>query len=528
MSLDRSARRCRAAQNDKEHLAAMAYVRYQKALRAAGAVDFDDLLGCTEELFHRFPDVRRTEASRFSHLLIDEYQDTNGSQYAIVKALAAGHRNLCVVGDDDQSIYGWRGAEVSHILRFKQDWPTAVVVRLEDNYRSTAEILEVANRLIAFNRHRHDKVLRAARRGGEKPAVIQAQDENDEAGKVVADIQSRLASSRVQPRDIAILFRTNEQPRPFETVLRKAKVPYVLIGGQSFFDRKEVRDITAYLKVLVNPRDEPSLLRIINTPPRGISQTAAQACLNHAVESGKSVWELLPHAGDCPGVSPAAAVAATRFRQQLDGYQQRLKQESPLTVVSDLIGAIHYRDEIARIAKAPEEELSRWSAVEEVINALSAYEKQSERPSLREFLDEIAVGSRDEDRDKQSQLTRNAIALLTLHAAKGLEFPHVYLVGMEEGLLPHHRSISADGDAIDEERRLCYVGITRAQDRLTMSLALSRMKWGKPRPSVPSRFLFELTGQAEKVTSAETEQQRPTTAAHRRSQPPARQPARKG
>ncbi len=199
-----------------------------------------------------------------------------------------------------------------------------------------------------------------------------------------------------------------------------------------------------------------------------------------------------------------------------------------MAVVSDLIAAIHYRDEIARIAKAPEEELSRWSAVEEVINALAAYEKQSKRPNLREFLDEITLGSRDEDRDKQSQLARNAIALLTLHAAKGLEFPHVYLVGMEEGILPHHRSISADGDAIDEERRVCYVGITRAQDRLTMSLALSRMKWGKPRPSMPSRFLFELTGQAEKAPSTESDKRRPQSAADRRTHPQARQPARKG
>ena len=493
------------AATDKEHLAAMAFRRYQKSLKTAGAVDFDDLLNLTEELFQRFAEVRRAEAGRFDHLLIDEYQDTNGSQYRIVKALAAGHRNLCVVGDDDQSIYGWRGAEVAHILRFKQDWPEAKVVRLEENYRSTHEILHLANTLIAFNNHRHDKVLRAARRGGEKPAIVQAQDENDEATRVVADIRSRLQQPGVQPRDFAILFRTNEQPRPFEMELRKARLPYVLIGGQSFYDRKEVRDITAYLKVLVNPRDEPALLRIINTPARGIGQSTVAALLPLAVQAGKPLWEILVDAAKCDRVSPAAADAIQRFRQLIESYRARLREESPLAVVSQLIQSIGYRDEIARLAKEPDEEQSRWQAVEEVINALSAYERKAERPDLREFLDEITLSGRETERDKESQLSRNAIALMTLHSAKGLEFPQVYLVGMEEGLLPHHRSIKDDGEggsAIDEERRLCYVGITRAQDRLTMTLALSRMKWGKPRPSTPSRFLYELTGQADNPHTA--------------------------
>jgi DNA helicase-2/ATP-dependent DNA helicase PcrA len=490
------------AATDKDHLAAMAYRRYQRSLKTAGAVDFDDLLNLTEELFQRFPEVRREEAGRFEQLLIDEYQDTNGSQYRIVKALAAGHRNLCVVGDDDQSIYGWRGAEVAHILRFKQDWPEAKVVRLEENYRSTHEILHVANTLIAFNLQRHDKVLRAARQGGEKPGIVQAQDENDEAARVVADIRTRLQQPGVQPRDFAILFRTNEQPRPFEIELRKARVPYVLIGGQSFYDRKEVRDITAYLKVLVNPRDEAALLRIINTPARGIGQSTVAALLPLAVQAGKPLWDVLAKAVECNGVTPAAAEAIGRFRKQIEMHRARLVDESPLAVVSELIQTIGYRDEIARLAKEPEEEQSRWQAVEEVINSLSAYERKAERPDLREFLDEITLSGRETDRDKESQLARNAIALLTLHSAKGLEFPQVYLVGMEEGLLPHHRSIADQGAAIDEERRLCYVGITRAQDRLTMTLALSRMKWGKPRPSTPSRFLFELTGQADNPRAA--------------------------
>jgi len=283
----------RVARDDKQHLAAMGYRRYQKALQNAGAVDFDDLLLCTEELFERFPDARRAEAGLFDHLLVDEYQDTNGSQYRIVKALAAEHRNLCVVGDDDQSIYGWRGAEVQHILRFAKDWPDAKVVRLEWNYRSTAAILDFANKLIAFNRHRHDKELKAARAGGERPRIEQYESEMVEAQATVADIRRRIESEKLEPRDFAILFRTNEQPRAFETELRKAKIPYVILGSQSFFDKKEVKDVLAYLKTIVHPRDEVSLLRIINNPPRGIGEKSVELILKDAVTRGVPVWSAL-------------------------------------------------------------------------------------------------------------------------------------------------------------------------------------------------------------------------------------------
>ncbi|MDZ4818698.1 MAG: UvrD-helicase domain-containing protein [Planctomycetota bacterium] len=490
-----------AAESDKEHLAAMAYRRYQKSLKSLGAVDFDDLLGHTEHLFAKFPDVRRAEAARYQHLLVDEYQDTNGSQYRIVKALATHHRNLCVVGDDDQSIYGWRGAEVTHILSFKKDWPDAKVVRLEENYRSTAEVLEIANRLIKFNELRHDKVLRPARPGGDKPGILQAKDEEEESKQVVEDIKRRLQMPGVQPRDIAILFRTNEQPRAFEMELRKAKLPYVLVGGQSFYDRTEVRDITAYMKVLQSPQDEVSLLRIINNPPRGIGKSSITSLLEKAVEQSKPLWEVLKDPQSHAKVTAATKNHIENFRTLIEQFRQRAKSEPLLGVVSDLIQAIGYRNEIARTAKKPEEELTRWGAVEEVVNALSNYEKRAEKPDLREFLDEITLGDRESNDDKEKQLKQNAIALMTLHAAKGLEFSQVYLIGMEEGILPHHRSIETGGQAIDEERRLCYVGITRAQDRLTMSLSLTRMKWGKPRTSVPSRFLYELTGQV--ATAAE-------------------------
>ena len=478
------------AQTDKEHLAAAAYRRYQNALKAAGAVDFDDLLLCTEELFRRFPKVRKAEADRFDHLLVDEYQDTNGSQYRIVKALAAGHRNLCVVGDDDQSIYGWRGAEVTHILRFKRDWPDAKVVRLEINYRSTREILHWANRLIAFNKLRHDKTLRATC-SGQKPRILQLKDEMTESKTVVDEIALHIKQKKRQPRDFAILCRTNEQPRAFETELRRAKVPYVLLGGMSFYDRKEVRDVTAYLKLIARPHDDAALLRVINTPACGISHAAVKHLTEVAINCNKPIWDILPDAEKLGGVSARAVGAIGEFCAMIGRFRSQLKNTAPVEVLRGLIRQIAYKDELARLYPNADEQQSRWAAVEEVVNALGAYSSRTDKPTLAGFLQETALAG--EQDDKESQLERNAVVLMTLHAAKGLEFTDVYMVGMEEGLLPHRRA----GAAVDEERRLCYVGVTRARRRLTFTLALSRHKWGKARPTQPSRFLYELTGQTD-------------------------------
>jgi DNA helicase-2/ATP-dependent DNA helicase PcrA len=428
------------AQSDKEQLAAVGYRRYQSALKSAAALDFDDLLLLTEELFAQHSAVRQTEAGRFEHLLIDEYQDTNPSQYRIVKALAAGHQNLCVVGDDDQSIYGWRGAEVEHILRFQHDWPKAKVVRLEDNYRTCEAILQFANRLIAFNSNRHEKILRAARAGGLSPIILQCPDETEEAVTVVADIRKRLENPAIQPRDIAILCRTNEQPRPFELELRREKIRYVLIGGQSFYDRREVKDVLAFLRVLDNPRDEPSLLRIINTPPRGIGQSTVKALLEQAVEHGRTMWDLLVNVSVGGKFMPASVEAIGTFRELIERYQRRVASEPLAGLAADFITHIRYQGEIARQYPDENEQQSRWASVQELINALAAFEKRSKKPKLRAFLDEVALGERDDADDKQSKLDRNAVALMTLHSAKGLEFPHVYLVGMEEGLLPHRRA----------------------------------------------------------------------------------------
>ncbi|QDU28426.1 ATP-dependent DNA helicase PcrA [Anatilimnocola aggregata] len=496
------------AQTDKEHLASMGYRKYQRALKNFGAVDFDDLLLCTEELFEKHNDVRLAEAGLFDHVLVDEYQDTNGSQYRIIKALARDHRNLCVVGDDDQSIYGWRGAEVKHILQFGKDWPDAKTVRLEYNYRSTAAILDAANKLIVFNKHRHDKILRAARPGGEKPRILQYNSEVDEAREVVADIARVIRTEGREAKDFAILFRTNEQPRPFETELRKAKLPYVVLGSQSFFDRKEVKDLLSLLRTIESPRDEQAMLRIINTPPRGIGAKTVEGVIAAAVKSGKTAWDVMsgPQLNTiCTG---ATADKVLRFVDMLKKYRAHAemitkagKQRRPAALAEllrQLVSEIGYEAELNRLYPDPNERQNRLASIEEVVNAVAQYEQGKSEVSLGDFLDEVTLGEREFGDTKDKQLSRNAIALLTMHASKGLEYPHVYIVGLEEGILPHHRTLKAEsGDDIDEERRLCYVGITRAEEKLTLSLALTRMKWGKPRDTQPSRFLFEIIGQAE-------------------------------
>lgn len=494
------------AHSEREHLAAAAYRRYQENLKRIGAVDFDDLLLLTEDLLSNFPAVRRAEARRFDHVLIDEYQDTNRSQYQIVKALAAGHRNLCVVGDDDQSIYGWRGAEVTHILQFEKDWPDARVVRLEDNYRSTAAILNYANTLIAFNRHRHDKVLKPARPGGNRPTILQCQDEVQEAERVVGDIRQLVDGGRVQPRDVAILCRTNEQPRSFETELRRANLPYVLIGGMSFFDRKEVRDILSYLKVIDNPHDEPALMRIINQPARGIGATAQKRLFEEATSRGKFLWDVLPDALVVDGVDARTSDAVGQFRRMIEQFREVSAKMSVAQTVQHVIEKTDYRAALAKAYPDPTERETRLASLEEIVNAAANFDKSRRRAknlSLSDFLDDMLLSERDDSEEKESQLARNAIALMTLHSAKGLEFPHVYLVGLEEGILPHKRSVAMENDmAIDEERRLCYVGVTRAREQLTLSFALTRRKWGKPQKTVPSRFLYEMTGQAENFPPA--------------------------
>ncbi|MFP6677737.1 MAG: 3'-5' exonuclease, partial [Pirellulaceae bacterium] len=321
-----------------------------------------------------------------------------------------------------------------------------------------------------------------------------------EAKSVVADIGKWLTMPGLEPRDFAILFRTNEQPRVFETELRRENLPYILIGGMSFFDRGEVRDALAFLRIIDSPDDEVALLRIINKPPRGISKKTVEWLNAKAVSNGVTVWEIMSNANHTASLPNKAQCAVRKFAAQIQtiGHRYQSDSKQPLNeLMTAWLQEVRYKDDVERNFPEPNDRAARWGSVEEVVNALAAYNDRVKEPTIHGFLEEIALAGRELERDKEKELSRNAIALMTLHSAKGLEFPHVYMVGMEEGLLPHHRSVKEDGDAIAEERRLCYVGVTRAQDRLTFSLSLARRKWGQLRESNPSRFLFELIGKAD-------------------------------
>ena len=467
-------------------------------MRDLGAVDFDDILLLTEDLFEQFPEVLAEESGRFDRILVDEYQDTNMSQYRIISGLAAPHRNLCVVGDDDQAIYGWRGAEVRHILNFKRDWPDAQTIRLEENYRSTSQILAWANRLIDFNTYRHAKKLRSVVQG-DQPRILQCKTGELEAKTVIASIKQRLAQTKRRPRDFAILFRTNEQPRAFEMELREAKIPYTIVGGQSFFDRKEIKDVISYLKILVRPSDDVALLRVINTPPRGIGSTTLAKVREFAISQKTSVWKAIQPGSEVFGKLDARTQeAANEFHNLMRAQAQRMRASFSRENVDAFLNAVKYYDEIAKTYPDETERKARLESVGEVLDAVDAYLKDHPGATLLNFLDDASLGGPDfsSQQDKRSKL--DAVLLSTYHAAKGLEFKEVYMVGMEEGILPHHRSLEdVSEDGVEEERRLCYVGVTRAQFRLTLSLAVGRVKRGKLKPTIPSRFLYEMTGQAD-------------------------------
>ena len=506
--------------DDSWTLAAAGYRRYQNALKTAGAVDFDDLLLLVDELFTRHEDVRRAEAGRFDHLLIDEYQDTSGIQERILSALARDHKSLCVVGDDDQSIYGWRGAEISHILDFAQRWPGAKVVRLEENYRSTPEIIRAANLLIERNSRRHGKKLIATGAPGVSPAIIQAQDEVDESRRVVGDIESLLRERQVDPAEAVILVRTGEQTRTFEQELRRRNIPYELIGSRSFFDRREVKDVMSFLRVLVDPDDDLALSRIANVPPRGLAGSAVQAARAAATTAGHSLWRELLARRDAGQLSPAARGGVDAI-----GRLVALREVSPApapgqsraaAVLRSLLEAAGYRTFLFKeYEDDPAEAETRWACVEEVAAALDEHERSRDARRdlgdiVRGFLDDFVLQVEDqEDRFKDDKPKADMLRLMTLHAAKGLEFDCVWMVGLEEGILPHHRSLGDSLQAVDEERRLCYVGVTRAKRRLMLSMCLTRAKWGRSKPCKPSRFLYELTGQPEKFSDAPPEKPAP-------------------
>jgi DNA helicase-2/ATP-dependent DNA helicase PcrA len=480
-------------QGAKHQLVASVFQRYREALARTRALDFDDLLLEALRLLREQPRLRAHYRERYRYLLVDEYQDTNYPQYEIVRAIAGGHRNVCVVGDDDQSIYGWRGADVSKILGFARDFEGARVVRLETNYRSTRQILEAANRVIGHNASRHAKALRSARGEGEDVRFVRLKDEMAKAQFVVSEMRKLLRLEKARPRDFAVLCRTQVQFRPFEAELRANGLPYVVVGGMSFFDRKEVRDVVAFLKLAVNPRDETSLLRVINTPARGVGKASLDRVLAFATDQGIPASEAFERAAEIEGLKPQSVEGYRALRRALDESGLEAAGRDLVARLGGFLERVGYREEVNRLYPDPMTREARWAGVVEILNFAENHVRRAAEPSLDGFLEELALTSGDEHGEKP-EARGDAVTLMTLHAAKGLEFPHVFLVGLEEGLLPHARAVAEAG--IEEERRLAYVGITRAMTTLTLSFARERAKYGKRATSVPSRFLFEAQGEA--------------------------------
>ena len=452
--------------------------RYEARLKSAGALDFDDLLLRGVELLDSHAQARETWQQRFRYIHVDEYQDTNPIQYRLLRLLTGPARNLCVVGDEDQSIYGWRGADVGNILRFAEDFPGARVIRLEQNYRSTQEILDAAGAVVSHNQRRIGKTLLATRGAGTLLNYFEAPDANAEA-EYVAEQVSGL--HRADPsQSIAVLYRTNAQSRALEEAMRRRSLRYRLLGGFSFYLRAEVKDALAYLRLCFHPQDDVALLRIINTPPRGIGKTTVDALREHARLHSCSLWDAIPSVM----LAGRAAAPLARFRELIDHLDAERETRMASEFLTYLLDRTGYLDTLEQQDSV--EGSSRADNLRELVNALAEAEEQEE--SLLEFLDHAALVSDADNYDERSPIT-----LMTLHTAKGLEFEHVFVAGMEEGLFPHSRSRNSP-DELEEERRLCYVGMTRAKDSLTLTSAAYRRNFGAEslQISEPSRFLSEI------------------------------------
>ena len=476
--------------NPLEQVTAAVYPRYQHLLRAYNAIDFDDIIMLTVRMLEELPEVCQHWQQRFSYIMVDEYQDTNAGQYKLISLLAQGHGNLCVVGDDDQAIYGWRGADIANILNFSSERSSCKVVKLEQNYRSTGTILNAANTVIHNNSKRSDKALWTASGNGEQINLLVADTDDEEARQVVEQLQLSQYRNKRPWKDFAILYRSNAQSRAFEEALRMEEIPYVLVGGQKFFERKEVKDSLSYLAVLANPRDEAALVRTINFPRRGIGGTSLLRLQQWSLEHNLSLYDTLGMADQIEGLSEATRKAINGFHAMIRQELADFTNSSMASQATALFKRLGINQELYRTIDNPVQARKRIENIEQVINALAGFEERNPTAGLADFLERIALleDNRRETGDDQPQ---DAVTLMSLHASKGLEFPQVFLVGLEEGLLPHHRSIDEDPE-VAEERRLCYVGITRAREHLTISRCLKRRKYGTWEERQPSRFLAEI------------------------------------
>ncbi len=465
----------------EERLLARVFEQYEKLLRQRNAVDFDDLLMRIALLLSKRPDVAGQLATRFQYLLIDEYQDTNHAQYLIARHLAEAHRNICATGDPDQSIYGWRGADLNNILEFEHDYPDAVVIRLEQNYRSVGNVLAAAGRLISVNRQRREKALWTQRPAGD-PVRVREFDEGQHEAEHVADTIAELHRAGRSFSDVAVIYRVNAISRGLEEALRARGIPYKVARGIAFYGRREIRDAVAYLRLLVNPADDLALLRIINTPTRGIGDTTTKRLQAAAQAAGQPIGALLARVEALPELRSAAA-RLRRFAELLQRLRE-LQHPSVAETVRYVIEESGLRQMLREEGLETGED--RIANVDELVTDAARYESDTPEPSLGGFLERVALAS-DQDQVDQGA---GVVMLLTLHAAKGLEFPVVFIVGLEQGMLPHERSLRLND--VEEERRLCFVGMTRAQDQLYLSHARQRVLRGVVMPRSTSQFLLEL------------------------------------
>ena len=482
--------------------------RYKETLAAANALDFDDLLLRTVALLDADAGVREAYQRRFRYVLVDEYQDTNRTQYELVRHLAGQDGNITVVGDEDQSIYSWRGADIRNILDFEADFPGARILRLEDNYRSSQAILDAASALVAHNRQRKGKTLRATRPGGEPVHLHQAADEFEEAAWVVG----RLATLRGRGR-AAVLYRMNAQSRLLEEALMRQGLPYTVVGGVGFYARREVKDLLAYLRLVVNPADGMALRRVLNVPARGIGAKTLEEIERVATERRASLWDALGLVEEERRLPARATQPLARFRELLEGLRAQREALGVKELLQQILQASGYAAALAQ--EDTHESQDRLENLAEVLSAAAEYESREESPSPAGFLDRVSLLS-------ESDVARDdaPVVLMTLHSAKGLEFDWIFLAGMEEGLVPHARSLQSDA-GLEEERRLCYVGMTRARERLFLTFAQSRQVFGQRRLSEPSRFLGEIPRPAVTMTS-ESRRFEPAYVPRRRSPDPPR------
>ena len=469
-----------------------AYIKYAEKLKSADAMDFDDLIVNVVRLFESSPETLNKYQNKFKYIMVDEYQDTNHAQYVFVSMLAEKYGNLCVVGDDDQSIYRFRGATIRNILEFEDEFANSAVIRLEENYRSTQVILDAANAVISNNKGRKGKNLWTRHDSGEDISVHTAQNENDEAKYVLEKIEENSKNGDALSEN-AILYRKNSLSRSFENLFARSGIPYKVIGGFKFYERKEIRDILAYLQLINNKNDNIRLLRIINEPKRGIGDTT----MNHASEIasalGMSVFEVIGNAGDYPALSRAAS-KLSEFVNLINTLAEKVETESVSAICERVVKDTGY--ELSLLAQGDEGQ-ERLENVRELINNIKEYENENEQPTLSGFLEEVSLIS---DIDKYDE-SADSVVMMTVHSAKGLEFKNVYLVGFEEGVFPGNQAIFEGPEEIEEERRLCYVAITRAKRRLYITKCYSRMNFGQTERNLESRFLKEIPKELCKVTS---------------------------